>query len=459
MVFNSVSFLYFFPAFIFLYIFSPKRFRPYILLGSSYYFYGSWNYKFLSLILLSTIVDYFCAIKIENSKQQYSRKIFLYISITLNLGLLFAFKYYNFFIDSLVTLLNLQSSSLFLEVILPVGISFYTFQTMSYSIEVYLRRQKPETDFINFANYVSYFPQLVAGPIERPQNLLHQIKNDISFKYKNIQEGGRLFLYGLFKKIVVADNISGYVDAVFNNLDKHSSFSLILAGVFFSIQIYCDFSGYSDMAIGLSKSMNINLMKNFETPYFSKNITEFWKRWHISLSSWFRDYVYINLGGSRVSQFLTYRNLVITFLVSGLWHGANWTFILWGLYHGILVALDKVTPKIPLPKLLKIFLTFGLACYGFIIFRCESLSQFVEFNKILISSYNLEVFGVEKIIEYSFFLLPFIVIELIINNKDFAFVCDKINSIFLRKLFYGVLIIMIINLGVFHGKSFIYFQF
>ena len=359
MVFNSIQFLLFFPAFILVYCLTPKKFRPISLLVASYYFYGSWNYKFLSLIVISTVIDYFCAISIYSSNEKRKRKFFMGISVVANLGLLFTFKYYNFFMDSLSYLLAIEKSSLLIQVILPVGISFYTFQTLSYTIEVYKNQQVPEKDFINFANYVSFFPQLVAGPIERPQNLLTPLKNNIFFCYKNIQEGGRLFLYGLFKKIVVADNISGYVDAVFNNLDKHSSISLVFAAIFFSIQIYCDFSGYSDMAIGLSKTMNINLMKNFETPYFSKNITEFWKRWHISLSTWFRDYVYINLGGSRNSSILTYRNLVITFLISGLWHGANWTFVLWGLYHGVFVSLDKyIKPFHFVPSFVKICFTF-----------------------------------------------------------------------------------------------------
>jgi alginate O-acetyltransferase complex protein AlgI len=461
MLFNSLNFIIFLPIVFTIYAISPQRYRSLVFLIASYYFYMSWKPEYIILILLSTIVDYYCSDKISRAIKQREKKFFLSISLLLNLGLLFYFKYYNFFSGEVLGLFyNDGVNPYFVNIILPVGISFYTFQTMSYTIDVYYGKQKVEKNFINFAVYVSYFPQLVAGPIERPQTLLNQFKKNFILSYSNLSSGFRMILWGLFKKIVVADNISSYVDAVFNNTQNHSSPALIIAGYLFSLQIYCDFSGYSDMAIGVSKLFNIDLMKNFKTPYFSSNITEFWRRWHISLSTWFRDYLYIPLGGSRAGKKRVYLNLVITFLVSGLWHGANWTFILWGAIHGFFICLDKLIKReIPVPKFIKVIVTAHIAMFAFIYFRAESISHGNLFiSKIFDGEFN-SIYSINNLIKYAQFLPIFFIFEYFINLDSFSEFCDKIKNGIFRKVIYACLIFYIVNMGAFYGKSFIYFQF
>jgi len=311
-----------------------------LILISSYVFYGWWDWRFLSLIFLSTVADYFVGLKIYDSQDDKVRKSYLWVSILFNLSLLGFFKYFNFFIDSWIDLLGSfgyeQKSVWTLNVILPVGISFYTFQTMSYSLDIYYKKLKPTKDFISFASFVSFFPQLVAGPIERASNLLPQILTRRVFKYEQGVQGLRLILWGMFKKVVIADSLGIRVDRIFENYQSMDGSVLLLGLVYFSFQIYCDFSGYSDIAIGTAKLFGIELMSNFKFPYFSRDIGEFWRRWHISLSSWFRDYLYIPLGGSKGGKWMSIKNIFIIFIVSGFWHGANWTFILWGLTHALL---------------------------------------------------------------------------------------------------------------------------
>ena len=343
MLFNSLEFLIFLPTVFLLYWFvfqKNLRVQNLLLLISSYAFYGWWDYRFLSLIFLSTIVDYLVGLKIYDSDDKKKKKSYLWISILFNLGLLGFFKYFNFFIDSWIDLLGVigyeQKSTWTLNVILPVGISFYTFQTMSYSLDIYHGKLKPTKDFISFAFFVSFFPQLVAGPIERASNLLPQILKNRGFKYKQGVQGLRLILYGMFKKVVIADSLAPHVDTIFENYAIFNGGVLLLGLIYFSFQIYCDFSGYSDIAIGTSKLFGFELMSNFKFPYFSRDIGEFWRRWHISLSTWFRDYLYIPLGGSKAGKWLSIRNIFIIFIVSGFWHGANWTFIMWGLIHAML---------------------------------------------------------------------------------------------------------------------------
>lgn len=338
MLFNSIEFLIFLPSVFILYWFvfnKNLKLQNTLILISSYLFYGWWDYRFLCLIFVSTIVDYFAGINISNQNSNHKRKLFLWFSIVFNLGILGFFKYYNFFIDSWLELLSsfgYEIKSIYtLNIILPVGISFYTFQTMSYTIDIYRGQLKPTRDFISFASFVSFFPQLVAGPIERAKNLLPQILGRREFQYKQGIQGLRLILWGMFKKVVIADSLAPTVNKIFRDYELLDGGILWLGLIYFAIQIYCDFSGYSDIAIGISKLFGFNLMTNFKFPYFSRNIAEFWRRWHISLSSWFRDYLYIPLGGSKNGKSKSLRNIFTIFLVSGLWHGANWTFIFWGL--------------------------------------------------------------------------------------------------------------------------------
>ena len=387
MLFNSLEFILFFLIVFILYWFvlhKKLKHQNLLLLASSYLFYGWWDWRFLSLIIISSVVDYYLGIKIFQSNNDKRRKRLLFISLAVNLGFLGFFKYCNFFIDSFVNLLaqfNFNIDTYTLNIILPVGISFYTFQTLSYSIDIYKRKMEPTRNAISFFTFVAFFPQLVAGPIERAKNLLPQFSKKREFNYQLARSGGRLVLLGFFKKIVVADSLAVLVNAVYNNPEGYAGIQMIIATVFFAFQIYCDFSGYSDIAIGISRFLGFNLMTNFRTPYFSKSLTDFWRRWHISLSTWFKDYVYIPLGGSRGTSFRVGINLFITFLVSGLWHGANWTFIAWGAIHGIILIIEKYFNKRVniqnnvFTRVISIIYTFLIVCFAWIFFRSNSISD------------------------------------------------------------------------------------
>ena len=389
MIFNSVVFIVFIGIVYSLYWIINAKFSRYqnlFLLIASYIFYGYWDYRFLSLIFLSTLVDFFCA-KFMLKATVEKRKLLLFISIIFNLGILGYFKYMGFFVDSFKSILSYFNYDFDLDytlnIILPVGISFYTFQTMSYTIDVYRGKLAPTKEFISFASFVSFFPQLVAGPIERATNLLPQILNKRKFNLKQSMEGFHLIVWGFFKKIVIADSLAPIVDDIFMNYQHLEGTVLVLGALYFTIQIYCDFSGYSDIAIGLAKLLGINLMTNFNFPYFSTDISDFWRRWHISLSTWFRDYVYIPLGGSRNSLTKTLINITIVFLVSGLWHGANWTFVAWGLFHSIIYIIytlytrsNKTNSLISnTPGSLKTFLLFILIVFSWILFRSNSIQD------------------------------------------------------------------------------------
>ncbi len=331
MLFNSLAFAIFLPIVFGLYWALPHRLRWAVLLLSSCYFYMSWNAKYIILILFTTIVSYISAILME--RFSLKRKVLLLLTLSVSLGILFIFKYFNFVSESfsqICRLLSIPIHSVTLKLILPVGISFYTFQTLSYVIDVYKGKVKAEHHFGKYAAFITFFPQLVAGPIERTENLLHQINEKHFFDYEQAAYGMKLMAWGFFKKLVIADNLAVFVDLIYGNVSSYQGFSLILATVFFSIQIYCDFSGYSDIAIGTARLFGIELMTNFRSPYFSGTVKEFWSRWHISLSTWFRDYIYIPLGGNRKGRIRQYTNLMITFFASGAWHGANWTFLMWG---------------------------------------------------------------------------------------------------------------------------------
>ena len=395
MLFNSLDFAIFLPIFFFLYWFVTNKnlqLQNFLIVVASYIFYGWWDWRFLFLIFFSSITDYIIGKGLQVIEKEKYRKVLLWISIVTNIGFLGFFKYYNFFVNSFVTAFSFWGKSISvnsLDIILPVGISFYTFQTLSYTIDVYKRKLEPAKDIISFLAFVSFFPQLVAGPIERATNLLPQFYKKRVFEYDKAVDGMRQMLWGLFKKVVIADNCAEYANTIFNNYTDFSGSTLVLGAIFFTFQIYCDFSGYSDMAIGMSRLFGFNLMKNFAFPYFSRDIAEFWRRWHISLSTWFRDYLYIPLGGSKGSLSKIVRNTFIIFLVSGFWHGANWTFIIWGFLNALyflplllikrnrknldIVAENRVLPSIR--ELLSMFTTFSLTVFAWIFFRAESVSQ------------------------------------------------------------------------------------
>ena len=387
MLFNSLSFFCFLPIVFVLYwsVRTNLRVQNIFLLFASYVFYGWWDVRFLTLIIASTAVDFILGKIMDTASSSVKRKLLISASMIFNLGLLGVFKYYNFFIENFVVLsdrMGLSTNLVLLKIILPVGISFYTFQTMSYTIDIYRKKLKHTSDFIAFAAFVGYFPQLVAGPIERAAHLLPQLEKIRVFNYTNAANGLRQALWGFFKKVVIADAVAPLVDLAFSNPESYSSLALILGAVLFSIQIYCDFSGYSDIAIGISKLFGIELKQNFRTPYFSRDIGEFWRRWHISLSTWFRDYIYIPLGGSKGSTALKIRNTFAIFLVSGFWHGANWTFIFWGLINALLflpLMLSKGNRKhldhATLKDTHKIIWTFTLTTLAWIFFRADSLSE------------------------------------------------------------------------------------
>lgn len=411
MSFNSLQFLIFLPAVITVYFLIPHRFRWVLLLISSYYFYMSWKPEYAVLIMFSTLIDYIAGIQIHKAQTPRAKKMFLGLSLLVNLGLLFSFKYFNFFSDSLrqaLSLISIPFNPLTLKVLLPVGISFYTFQSLSYIIDVYRGRIKPERHLGIFALFISYFPQLVAGPIERAENLLPQFLKKQHFDYQRVVDGLKYMLWGFFQKMVIADNLAVVVDKVYGNVGDFTGIPLILATVFFAFQIFCDFAGYSNIAIGAAKIMGIDLMANFRRPYFANSITDFWRRWHISLCNWFRDYLYIPLGGNRVALPRWYLNLMIVFLVSGLWHGANWTFIVWGGLNGFYMVFEAATAKFKnaaieklglnkFPKInnfIQIGTTFVLANIAWIFFRADSLSDAFYVLTHLFSNISLNIFNI-----------------------------------------------------------------
>jgi alginate O-acetyltransferase complex protein AlgI len=391
MLFNSFNFLIFFPLVTAAFFLMPRRFKWALLLAASCFFYMNFIPYYILILGFTIIVDYFAGILLEGAKSKKKKKIYLVVSIMANIGVLFFFKYFNFFnqnLTELASFLHWNYSLKSLSIILPIGLSFHTFQSLSYTIEVYYGRYKAEKHFGIFALYVMFYPQLVAGPIERPQNLLHQFREAHPFDWERIKSGLQLMLFGFFKKLFIADNLAVFVNQAYNHPSEYSGLSFIIATLFFTFQIYCDFSGYSDIAIGSAKVMGFKLMDNFRQPYFSRSISEFWKRWHISLSTWFRDYVYIPLGGNRVKKTRLYFNLLATFFLSGFWHGANWTFVIWGMLNGFYLVTGIVTAKARNKifsalkndhwKELRTFLayisTFMLVAFSWIFFRAENLT-------------------------------------------------------------------------------------
>jgi len=484
MLFNSLPFLFFFIVVTTLYFALPHKKRWLLLLISSCYFYMAFVPIYILIIGFTIVIDYFAGIFIENAEGS-RRKRFLIVSLIANIGVLAIFKYYNFFNHNLEFLLNGMGVSdpiPFLSILLPIGLSFHTFQAMSYTIEVYRGHQKAERHFGIYSLYIMFYPQLVAGPIERPQNLLHQFREKHDFDYNRVTSGLKLMAWGLFKKVVIADRLAKAVDVVYNNPQDHNSLSLIIATIFFTYQIYCDFSGYSDMAIGAARIMGFKLMANFDNPYQSKSVHEFWKRWHISLSTWFRDYLYISLGGNRVTIPRWYLNLFIVFLVSGLWHGANWTFVIWGALHGFYLVFSLITKgfrgkinrwfhfdKVPF---LSVLTTFTLVAFAWIFFRANSVQSafyIVEHlfsgipevvNNLLNHQYVLDYMGLEKrSFILSIFLIVFLeTVHFIQSKRSISEIFAK-KSIYVRWTVYYVAVLSILFLGVFENRQFIYFQF
>ena len=482
MLLNSIDFAIFLPVVFILYWFIAKKnlkLQNSLIVVASYVFYGWWDWRFLSLIVFSTIVDFIVSVKLKNEEHQLKRKALLWTSIFVNLGFLGLFKYYNFFLDNFITAFSFFGTEIkanSLDIILPVGISFYTFQTLSYTIDVYKKKLEPTKDFIAFAAFVSFFPQLVAGPIERATHLLPQFYKKRGFDYSKAVDGLRQILWGLFKKVVIADNCATYANLIFNNSDDYSGSTLVLGALFFTFQIYGDFSGYSDIAIGTARLFGFDLMRNFNFPYFSRDIAEFWRKWHISLSTWFRDYLYIPLGGSRGGTLMKTRNIFIIFIVSGFWHGANWTFIAWGTLNAIYFLplllmkrnrknLDVVSSGRYLPNkrdFLSIFMTFSLTVFAWIFFRAENISHALEYITEIfsLSFFTIPAFaGIENALTTMMLLGVFIIIEWIGREGQYAI--EKLGLKWKRPLRY-ILYYSIITLifWFWQGEEqFIYFQF
>jgi alginate O-acetyltransferase complex protein AlgI len=477
MLFNSIDFALFFPIVFVLYWFVTHKnikLQNLLIVLASYIFYGWWDWKFLSLILFSTLIDYLIGIGLQKQVNVNNRKILLFTSIFINLGFLGVFKYYNFFIDNFISAFTYFGANIkpnTLSIILPVGISFYTFQTLSYSIDVYKNKIQPTNDFIAFSAFVCFFPQLVAGPIERASNLLPQFYKKRFFDYSKAVDGMQLILWGLFKKVVIADNCAQFANIIFNDYSNFSGSTLLLGTIFFSFQIYGDFSGYSDIAIGTSKLLGFNLSKNFNFPYFSKTIPEFWKRWHISLSSWFKDYVYIPLGGSKNGLYKHIRNTFIIFTVSGFWHGANWTFVIWGLLNAIYFLPSLFFKRkdinyqnnlyLKIKNNLSILTTYILILFSWIFFRSNHISDAFNFIKIIFSDslFIIPKFNdSQRAIPIILLLLCFISMEWIAKKYDHVLQILNSKSKLFRWSFYYILVITIF---IFAGSTqqFIYFQF
>ena len=484
MLFNSIEFAIFLPIIFVLYWLVTNqnlKFQNLLILGASYFFYGWWDWRFLTLIMFSSIIDYIVGLKIESSNNENKRKYFLILSLFINLGFLGFFKYFNFFSDSFshaFTLLGQPFETSRLNIILPVGISFYTFQTLSYSIDVYRRKIFPNKDIIAFFSFVSFFPQLVAGPIERATNLLPQFYKKRNFNYLKAVDGLKQILWGLFKKVVIADNCAIIVNDIFTNYSNYSGSTLILGAILFAFQIYGDFSGYSDIAIGTARLFGFNLMQNFAFPYFSRDIAEFWRRWHISLSTWFRDYLYIPLGGSRGSTNKKIRNIFIIFIVSGFWHGANWTFIIWGalnaLYFIPLLLLNrnranlnvagegKVLPSIR--ETANILITFSLTVFAWIFFRADSVTHALSFIKHLFTNLYIEIpnisgIGRKHIIITCILILIFTIIEWM--GREGKYAIEKYSRKWNRGQRWGFYYFILLAILIYckNQQEFIYFQF
>lgn len=480
MLFNSLNFAVFFPIVFILYWFVANgnlKLQNKLLILCSYFFYACWDYRFLFLLIFSTLLDYFTGLKISESKKSSEKKTWLWISLIINLGFLGVFKYYNFFSASFADALSqigIKTNFASLNVILPVGISFYTFHGLSYVIDIYRGKIKPEKNFIDYSVFVCFFPLLVAGPIERATHLLPQIQKKRTFNYTQAVDGLRQILWGLFKKIVIADNCAEYANAIFNNSSTFSGSTLVLGALFFTFQIYGDFSGYSDIALGTARLLGIELLRNFAFPYFSRDIAEFWRRWHISLSSWFRDYLYIPLGGSKGGRWMQVRNTFIIFLVSGFWHGANWTFIAWGALNAIyfipllllnrnrmhmeIIAHGRLLPTFN--EFVNMAATFILVVIGWIFFRADSIRHAFNYLSGICSPSITNTPELPRIaLQTIVLVLVFVLIEWIGRDQQYAIA--KLGFNWPRFVRWSIYYCIIFSIFYFAGtqQQFIYFQF
>ncbi|MEL7195206.1 MAG: MBOAT family O-acyltransferase [Bacteroidota bacterium] len=480
MLFNSLDFLIFFPVIVGLYFALSPKYRWVLLLGASYYFYMCWKAEYIILIVFSTLVDYFAAGQMARIQEKKKRRPFLYLSLLSNLGLLFFFKYWNFFSGETRALLdswNIMVDVPTFQLLLPVGISFYTFQTLSYTIDVYNGKLEPEKNLGRFALYVSFFPQLVAGPIERATHLLPQLRKTFDFDYQRVVSGLQQMLWGFFKKVVIADRLAVYVNEIYASPGDENGLALLLATYFFAFQIYCDFSGYSDIAIGAARVMGYDLMENFRTPYLSRSIREFWSRWHISLSTWFRDYLYIPLGGNRVPQVRWFLNLFIVFVVSGFWHGANWTFLIWGALHGSYLVAEILWKRLPfaqfkgiptrLKNILSIGITFHLTLLAWVFFRANSLGDAITVIRSVVElPLTLSVEMIRETINQAggltWLVTAFILVLFVFADPVMDKAIKKLRSGKSISYAFGIfasILSGIIILGYFGEVEFIYFQF
>ncbi len=469
MLFNSIDFAIFLPVVFLIYWFVTNhnlRLQNAFLVLVSYIFYGWWDWRFLSLIVFSSLVDYYVGLRLSRLEDPVRRKRFFLLSIFVNLGLLGFFKYYNFFAESFAeafTFFGSEINSRTLNIVLPVGISFYTFQTMSYTIDVYRRQLEPTRDISAFFAFVSFFPQLVAGPIERATHLLPQFFKPKKFSYDDVSQGLKLMLWGLFMKVAVADRLALYIESVYGHSDLHTGLSFMVATVFFAVQIYCDFAGYSLIAIGCAQLFGFQLMENFRRPYFSATFKEFWSRWHISLSTWFRDYVYIPLGGNRKSTTRTYLNLFTTFTVSGLWHGANWTFVAWGALHGAYQCIEKGILsgiRVRIPNIIKIGLVFGFTCLAWVFFRAATIGEAIHIIHTMFTQPGDSIYIGDKGI-FAFSIMGMLILFGVDFVQEYAPKFRVLQNPYPLVRFSAIVFLMayIIGLGVFDGSQFIYFQF
>ena len=473
MLFTSLDFVVFLAVTFSLYWRLPLRGQNLLLLAASYVFYGWWDWRFLGLIILSSAVDFVAGARIAGSSSVSARRRWLALSLGVNLGTLGLFKYFDFFAESLAAALGVWGiplNAVTLNLVLPVGISFYTFQTLSYTIDIYRNNAKPHGDVVEFFTFVAFFPQLVAGPIERAHNLLDQFHNERHFDWDNASNGLRQMLWGLFKKAVIADTLAPYVEEAYTSPDA-SGATLLLATVYFAFQIYCDFSGYSDIAIGCARLFGIRLMRNFAYPYFSKDLSEFWRRWHISLSTWFRDYVYIPLGGNRFGELARMRNLFITFLVSGLWHGASWTFVAWGAIHGLAVMPasfskgsssetsmpggEGIFP--PVVDAARVAVTFAITCFAWILFRARDMPHaWSIMRRIAVDTDPSTLLLSQKLPKL--LVLFLLIVEWFGRRLEHPLECLPRATFARWAIYYGLAVIILLY-GHFSDEPFIYFQF
>lgn len=468
MLFNSLEFFIFLVVMLLLYHNASFKIQNVLFLVGSYVFYAFWDWRFLFLVIFTTTMDFYCAKIMDKSSDRAVQKRILYGSIFVNLAILAVFKYFNFFYENIFDLLKLFSINInhsFIKIILPVGISFYTFHSISYKIDVFNKKYTPVNKWIDFAIYIGFFPLLVAGPIERGKNLFPQITTPRKITPEKITTGIYLIFTGLCKKVLIADNLAVFVNNGFSNIESLNFLSALLTIYAFSWQIYCDFSGYSDIARGVAKLFGVELMLNFNLPYFSKNPSDFWKRWHISLSSWLRDYLYISLGGNRKGTFATYQNLFLTMLLGGLWHGASWNFVIWGAFQGLILIIYRIVserfPDIKVPGFVSIIFFYQVICIGWIFFRADSVTQILQFFTAFTRFEGINLQSILTLIsdnKLCIFLIPLIIAQVIQYKTNDSFIIFKMKP-FLRPLVYLSIAIVTLMFGKWDSAAFIYFQF